>query len=137
MVADMGPVVAGAHQRPVDAGRAHLEMIFAIDRILDVEHGREVFAEPLAIGDGEAAVLVLGHDLQRAAIVLRDLHADQRVAEVVGDGLDNARNPRFEPSLPDVSFLVQVERHGVRRWSWKTKRAGAGQGTHSRMRAMM
>ena len=45
LVADIGGEVAGAHQRPVDAGRADFEVIFAVDRILDVEHRREVLAQ--------------------------------------------------------------------------------------------
>jgi hypothetical protein len=35
-------------------------MVFPVDRILDVEDGREVFREPFAVGDGKAPVLVLG-----------------------------------------------------------------------------
>src|SRR3569833_122686 len=104
-----GAVVTSAHQRAVDAGRAHLEVVFAVDRILDVEHRRQIFAQPLAIGDGEPAVGVLGHDLQRAAVVLRDLHADQRIAEVVGDRLDDVRDALLEAGFADVTLFSQIE----------------------------
>src|SRR5262249_26038326 len=105
-----------------DAGRGNLEMIFAVDRILDVEHGREILAQTLAIGDGKAAVLVLGHDLQRAAIVLRDLHADQRIAEVVGDRLDDPRDARLEAGFLDVAFFVQIESQTVLSLVWAAAR---------------
>ena len=70
LVADEALEVAGAHQRPVDAGRRDLEVILAVDRILDVEHRRQILAQPLAVGDGEAPVGILGHDLQRRAVLL-------------------------------------------------------------------
>ena len=89
-------------------------MILAVDRILDVEHRRDVFAQPLAVGDVEAAIAVLGHDLQRQAVLLRHLHTHEAVAEIVGDGLDDAGDPLLEAGLLDVSFLSQVEGHDVR-----------------------
>ena len=110
-VADMGPKIAGPHQRAVDTGRGDLQMIFAVDGILDIEHRRDVLAEALAVGDGEAAIGILGHDLQRATVFLRNLDADQRIAEVVGDRLDDARDPRLEAGFLDVAFFGQVEGH--------------------------
>ena len=39
LVAQRAPVVAEAHQRPVDAGRGNLQPVFAGDRVVEVEHG--------------------------------------------------------------------------------------------------
>ncbi len=86
-------------------------MILAVDRVFDVEHRREVLAQPLAVVDGEAAVGILGHDLQRAAVLGRHLHAHERKAHVVGDGLDDARDARLEAGFLDVAFFVRVEDH--------------------------
>ena len=72
-------------------------------------HMLQVLAEALAIGDGEAAIGIFGHDLQRAAVLLRDFHADQRIAEIIGDRLDDAGDPRLEAGFLDVAFLGQVE----------------------------
>ncbi len=78
-------------------------MVFAVDRVLDVEHRRQVLAQALAIGDGEAALAVFGHDLQRQAVLLRDLHADEAVAQINRHRLDDPRNAGFEAGFLDVS----------------------------------
>ena len=84
-------------------------MIFAVDRILDVEHRRDVLAQPLAVGDGEAPIGVLGHDLQRAAILLRDFYAHEAVAQIIGHRLDDRSNALLEPGFLDVALFVQIE----------------------------
>ena len=65
-------------------------MVFAVDRILDVERRIDLAAQPLAIVDGETPVRIFGHDLQRRAVLGEDLHPHQPVAEIVGDRRDMA-----------------------------------------------
>ena len=84
-------------------------MVLAVDRILDVENRRHVLGQPLAIRDGKAPVCILGHDLQRRAVLLRDLHADKGIAEVIGHRLDDARHARLEPGFLDVALFSQIE----------------------------
>src|SRR3546814_3193301 len=50
-----GPIVKvlRAGERPVDARRAHLKLVFVRDRIGDVEHLRNAPAEPRALLDGQ------------------------------------------------------------------------------------
>ncbi len=57
-----------AHQRPVDAGRGHLQPIGALDQIGDVEHRRERARHGLAILHRHRAVRPLRHDLHGAAV---------------------------------------------------------------------
>ena len=66
-----------AHQRPVDARRRHFQMIRLVDRIFDIEDRRNGPADLLAILDGHGAVLALGHDLQRQAVLPGQPHAHQ------------------------------------------------------------
>ena len=69
--------ILGAGQRPVDAGRRNLQMIFPVDRIGDVHRRRDIARKHLAILHRHRAVRPLGHDLHGHAVQARDLHAHQ------------------------------------------------------------
>ncbi|MNL67901.1 hypothetical protein D3C87_1925460 [compost metagenome] len=86
-------------------------MVFAVDRVLDVQHRGEVLGKGLAVGDGEAPVLVLGHDLQSAAVFRSDLDAHQGIAQIVGHRLDNTGDAGFQARFLDVALFGQVESH--------------------------
>jgi len=93
--------IRAADKRPVDAGRGNLEIVGAVDRVLDVEGRRDVARDGLAILDVHGAVGLLGHDLDRHAVQRRDLDAHQPVAEALDDRLDDMRDAGLEPGLGD------------------------------------
>ena len=64
LVADGAAEIGFAHQRPVDAGRRHLQPIGRVDRVFEVEMRRHRHAGGLAILDAHRAVGLLGHHLQ-------------------------------------------------------------------------
>ncbi len=73
--------IAAPHQRPVDAGRADLEVVGAGDRILDIEQRRDGAADLGALIHRRAGPLApLGHDLQRPASPGRHPDPDHLVA---------------------------------------------------------
>jgi hypothetical protein len=73
--------ILASHQRPVDAGRAHLERVGTDDGIGDVEQRRERAADIGAILHRHGrAVEPLGHDLERGAPAARHADAHQPVA---------------------------------------------------------
>ena len=73
--------ILAPHQRPVDAGRAHLERVGAGDGIGNVEQRRDGAADLGAIIDRHRLLVdALGHDLQRGAPPAGDGDAYHAVA---------------------------------------------------------
>ncbi len=102
-----------ADQRPVDAGRRHFQMIGLLDRIGHVERRRNRAADLFAILDGHGAVVALGHDLQRQAVLATARRICTRTSSkpiADSDGLDRAGDLAYRiaqsvPQLPPSTCL--------------------------------
>ena len=105
-VSHMALEVGTARQRAVDAGRGQFQPIAAADRIVDVERGRKRAARRLAILDREGAVGALRHDLNRAAVAARDMHAHEPIAQIREHRLRDRGNPRRQSGFGDEPRLI-------------------------------
>src|SRR5690606_16750950 len=83
------------YQWTVNARRGNFKLIGTVDRIIDVKRRRNGETDLLAIIDGHRAIRPLGHDLQRDAILIQQLDADQPVADGVNHGGDDSRHSGF------------------------------------------
>ncbi len=85
-------------QRPVDPGRADLQVPGAADRVVHVQHRAHRVADRLAILDpDQGAVGAVGHDLHRGRGAAGDGHAHQLVAHVHEGGGDHGGDARVQP----------------------------------------
>ena len=90
-------------------------MIRLVDRILNVEHGRDGHRDPLAILDRHGAVLTLAHDLQRQSVLARKMNPHEAEADATQHRLHDQRDARIDAALADdaiVTFACQC-RHAV------------------------
>src|SRR3989338_665060 len=76
--------ILGPRQRAIDARRGNLEIVFAGDRVLDVEDGRESAREFFAILDRHGAVGALCHDLERLPVLQAEADAHDLEADALG-----------------------------------------------------
>ena len=86
--ADLVPGVAvevlGPGQGPIDAGRTDLQVIGALDRVVDVQHGRQAPADGLAVLHRHVgSVPPFRHDLKDLAVLAHDQQAHERIAHVM------------------------------------------------------
>ena len=107
--------VLHAGERPVDAGRAHLERPGAGDRVVHVEHGAHRVADRLAILDADQrAVGAVGHDLHGRALAAEDRDAHELVAHVGEGRRDEIGDFRFKPRMARLLWF-QNKKGGPRR----------------------
>src|SRR5690606_6839173 len=100
--------IAPTDERPVDPRRGHLQMISAIDRIVDIERGRNCAAHFLAILDAHRSVEPLRHDLQRQPILPRQANPHKAEAQGTQYRFDDRRNTRFHTRLADDALFAAV-----------------------------
>ena len=80
------------HQRPVDAGRGHLERVLPLHGVVRVEHRRKAARDLRALLHRDRALRPLGHDLHGRPVASRHDHPHQAEAQIrehrLGDGRD-------------------------------------------------
>ena len=81
-------------------------MIGLLDRILDVEHRRDGTAHFLAILDGHRAVVALGHDLQRQAVLRREADAHEAKADGAKHRRNDQRDARIDAAFADDAVIA-------------------------------
>src|SRR6185503_8129394 len=136
------PEVRRRAQRAIDPRRADLEVERLRDRVLDVEHGRQLARQGLAVREADAirrhlvdaGVLVdrqVDRHAQRpAALLEHEAQVDQLVAACLADGLDD----RDEALVEWVSGHGRTGRRewtGLRR-SKKVEKKGGRKATSNR-----
>ena len=107
LVTDGAREIRDPHQWTVDAGRRHFQPIGLRNGVFDVEHRRQRLARQFAIVDVHRAVGLLGHDLQRHAVLAGDLHAHQTEAEAHQGRSCDMRNARRQTGLGIEARLIQ------------------------------
>ena len=90
-----------ANHRAVDARRRHFQMIRLVDRILDVENGRDGHRYGFATFDIHCAVGAFCHDLQRHSVLVHHTHANQLEIHRDEHGLDNICDTTVKARLSD------------------------------------
>ena len=84
-------------------------MIGLVERILDVEHGRNGAACVLAVLDRHGAVVALGHHLQGQAVLRRQPHPHQAETNGAKNRRDDQRDARIDAAFADDAVIV----HGL------------------------
>ncbi len=92
LMAGPAGVIGDAGQRPVDARRGDLQIVVALDRVLDIEELGDGTAEAGAIIDIHRAVGAFGHDLKGLGLAGHQAQTHQPVA----GGLDHRFQQFFE-----------------------------------------
>ena len=82
-------------------------MIGLLDRILDVERRRDGAAHFLAVLDRHGAVVALGHDLQREAVLRQQADAHKPEADGAKHRRDDQRDARIDSAFADDAVIVQ------------------------------
>jgi hypothetical protein len=93
--------------RAVDAGRGNLQPIGLFDQVFDVENGGERLRGELAFVDADETVRPLDHDLQRAAVLRRNLDAHETQAEIGQHLFRNMGDARGDAGLARQTRLVE------------------------------
>src|ERR1700752_2068544 len=106
-MAEPGAEIGFAHQWALDAWRGNLEVIGLLDWILDIERRRHGTTYFLAVLDRHGAVLALGHDLKRQAILRQETAPHEAEPDGAKDRRDNQRDARIDAALADDAIIVQ------------------------------
>ena len=129
-------VVRLARERPVQAGRRDLEGVGAVDRVLGVEDGGDLFGDGLELVEADPAFLVHveAHEMAPAFTLDLDIHEfeSSTASHPLGDAADD-----LLCSLLLQAFSLQQKRVGASPlWcttpSWNSKDIRAFHGTQGR-----
>ncbi|MCY1236725.1 hypothetical protein D9M72_493970 [compost metagenome] len=83
-------------------------MIRLVDRIFHIEHRRNGLGDLFAVFDGHGAVVALGHDLQRQAVLAGHAHAHQAVTHRHDDRLDDVGDALVETGFGDQARFICI-----------------------------
>ena len=100
-IARPGVEILHPGQGPVDAGAGNLERVIVVNRVLDVQRGRDRRRDFRAVVNFDPAMRFVGHDLQRRAVAAHQADAHQFEAEVFDHGRHEGGQPLVDLGLGD------------------------------------